>query len=245
MDVGIYLNMFEVEFDDSPVTVMATSRNKFPDLRDLRDTLKKRSLDAQVYSVESQIYGYGLQQNELEAFGFSPVQVQIKSIPKLATRLILEGFVTSLAEAEYSCQWNKRGPKVYQFHTPLLTHKEVKLYRGFELQSLYIYNPEIDDLSFVLVIDALFTYRGPQHEPLRPDEVIQRFGKETFDALLIRQGELAPQGKINLEVSRQRLLQQTLPFVEKRGTFVLPVHITARLSQEPVRVVLAGDEEIA
>jgi hypothetical protein len=192
MDPGIYLNLFKVTFEDTLVDLMVAPRGSLPTLRELRATLQTRSLQADVYQAENQVYGYGADQSALEEWGFAPTSVQIGSTPPLAARLVLEGFVASLVQAGYTLRWNKHGAAVYQLGIPLLQlDVGVALYRGFELQSMYLNDPETNELFFAFVIDAVFTYRDQQGQALRPDAVIKRFGNKTLDALLIKQGDLA------------------------------------------------------
>ncbi len=244
MDTGIYLNLFKVDFKDTPVDLMVAPRGDLPTLRELRATFQERSLQANVYQVESRVYGYGADQNALEEWGFVPTSMQIGNTPQLTAHLVLEGFVSSLIQAGYTSKWNKHGAAIYQLNTPLLSlDVGVMLYRGFELQSMYLNDPETDELFYAVVIDAVFTYRDKQGQALRPDIVAAQFESKVLETLLIKQGDLAAPGKINLEVARQRLLNQTLPFVQQRGTFTLPCGIAAQLNHEPIRVTLISDEE--
>ncbi|HSB08319.1 MAG TPA: hypothetical protein VLM38_02320 [Blastocatellia bacterium] len=85
LDAGIYVNLFELEFDDCSVDLMYTSRDKFPTLRELRDQLVDANVKAQVYAVSedaaevrvNKIYGYGLEQHRLEALGFELTAVRV------------------------------------------------------------------------------------------------------------------------------------------------------------------------
>jgi len=244
MDPGIYLNLFKVSFEDTPVELMSAGRNAWPSLKELRKQLRERAIDADVYAVDDTVYGYGQQQAALTEFGFAPKRHQIGTTPSLAARLILEGFVTSLTAVGYTLEWSKQGATVYQRNPPLLKlDSGLTLYRGFDIQSLYLNDPELEELFYAVVIDAAFTYRDADDKPLRPDAVKARFGEEAFNQLLVKQGDLTPQGKINLEVSRQNFTKLILPFVAQRGRFTLPCGIPATTSLEPIRIVLASDEE--
>lgn len=244
MDLGIYLNLFKVNFSDTLVDLMVMPRGSLSSLSELRSTLQSQSLRANVYQTKDHVYGYGADQCTLNRWGFAPRSIQLGCVPPLAARLILEGFVTSLEQVGYSLSWSKHGAAVYQLRTPLLQFDVgVTLYRGFELQSLYLNDPESNELFYVMVIDAVFTYRDQQGQVLRPDAVVSQFGSKVLDTLLIKQGDLAVPGKINLEVARRRLITQTLPFVKQRDTFLLPCGIAAQLEHQPVRVTLIGDEE--
>lgn len=244
IDPGIYLNLFKVEFVDSPTNLMVASRSAFPKLKDFREMLRARTIAAEVFAVDDRVYGYGSQQDALVNFGFSAESIQISTIPQLASRLVLDGFVAELQKVGYLLEWSKQGATVFQLTSPLLKLKSgLILYRGFDIQSLYLNDPELEELFFAVVIDAAFTYRDPDGKALRPDVVKAQYGEEALNQLLVKQGDLTPQGKINLEVSHQRLHKLILPFVAQRGKFVLPCGIQAEISREPIRVVLASDEE--
>ncbi len=244
LDAGLYVNLFEVEFEDCDADLMCASRSQVPKLRDFRKQLADQNLAIRVYAVNEWVYGYGSDRDQLTESGFETKSVRIREIPQLTGRLILEGYVESLERAGYTCHWSFGRAFAYQFNTPLLTTNEgVKLFRGFELQSLYLLDPETENLVYGMVINAAFRFRDQNDKPLNTHEVVTRFGSDTLRQLRIKQGDLAPIGGINLEVSRQRLMELTLPFVKARHSFELPCGIPAELTQQPVRVVLAGQEQ--
>lgn len=72
MDLGIYLNLFKVNFEDTPVDLMVAPRGNLPALRELRTTLQSRSFQADVYQVGNQVYGYGANQSMLEESRTAP-----------------------------------------------------------------------------------------------------------------------------------------------------------------------------
>src|SRR5713101_2166665 len=103
----------------------------------------------------------------------------------------LEGYADSLTQAGYTIRWSFGRATAYQFGKALLeTSGGVKLFRGFELQSLYLLNPEANSLVYGMVIDATFTYRDRDDRPISPREVVARFGHDTLRLLRTRQGDL-------------------------------------------------------
>ena len=243
MDTGLYVNLFEVKFEDCDVDFMVVDRNRYPKLRDLRQQLTERQIKAQIFAMDDEIYGYGPQQSQLTEFGFTPKSIGIAAFPRLASRLILEGYFDSLMQAGYSCSWRFGRAIVYQFNKALLTTPQgVQLFRGFQLQSLYLHDPEAESLIYGVVIDAVFTYRDRDNLPISPHEVVVRFGQSALRLLRTKQGDLAPRGGINLEVTRQRLVELVLPFVNVRYSFFLPCGIRAELNRTPIRIILAGEE---
>lgn len=243
MDAGLYSNLFEVYLEEQDAQLMQIERNRFPDLRGLRHEILQRGIDAQVYATGEDIYGYSGQQEQLAGFGFTTKTLKIHEIPPFASHLILEGYINSLREAEYTCQRDFGRVSVFQFKSPLLkTSVGVKLFRGFELESFFILNPETEDLTYVMVVNPAFTYLDPNDQPINPKNIVTKFGNETLRAIRVRQGDLAPRGGINLEVSRQRLVEIIMPFVAARHKFVLPCGIPAELGTEPIRIILSGPE---
>lgn len=241
MDAGLYVNLFEVKFDDCDVKLMRVSRSQYPDLRNLRQRLDDANLDVRVFATGDEVYGYGAESGRLIEYGFVPETVRIGQLPPLASRMVLEGYIASLKEAGYTCEYSFGQVTAYQYGKALLeTTSGVKLFRGFELQSLYLLDPDSDLLVYGIVINPAFTYHDSNNQPLNTHDIVARFGHDTLQALRTRQGDLAPRGGINLEVSRQRLVELILPFVATRHTFTLPCGISAELSQEPIRIVLAG-----
>lgn len=243
MDAGLYSNLFNVNLEEQDTTLMHIERTHFPDLRELRREISQQGIGAEVYATGEDIYGYGDQQNQLISFGFLAKTFKVHEIPPLASHLILEGYVDSLKEAEYTCQRNFGRVSVFQFKLPLLkTAVGVKLFRGFELESFFILNPETENITYVIVVNPAFTYLDPNDQPINPENIVTKFGNETLRAIRVRQGDLAPRGGINLEVSRQRLVEIILPFVAARHKFVLPCGIPAELDTEPIRIILSGPE---
>lgn len=241
LDPGVYVNLFEVILHEKETEVMVTARKNYPYMRALRAELEGK--DALVYAWEDTIFGYGSQADTLSDFGFTAKTIFLKDHPHLTQRMILEGYILSLKKAGYTCSWQKGGVKAFQLAQPLFeTQEKVRLYRGFELHGQFLWDTECDQLAFGIVVDAVFAYRDRENHSLRVEQVLARFGSETLKQLRHKQGDLSPAGNINLEVSRERLLRQTLPFVEARHRFVLPCGVEAELSQNPARVVLVGEE---
>ncbi len=243
MDAGLYINLFEVSFENRETDFLVAKRSQHPRLRDFRKQLTDQKIETRIYAAGDEIYGYGTGQSELANFGFTPSRIHVAQTPPLASRLILEGYVDSLAEVGYTCWWSFGRANVYQFTKALLEVQGVRLYRGFELQSMYLLNPETEALTYGMIIDAVFTYRDANNKPLSTAVVTSKYGHDTLQQLRIKQGDFAPRGGINLEVSRQRFAEMILPFVAARHDFTLPCGILAQLNQEPVRVILSGEEQ--
>lgn len=243
MDAGLYVNLFEVNFEDKDVVIMQAPRSQHKKIKELRQQIKSEGIKADVYGTGDTVYGYGPEQNKLASYGFKPESMRIGQTPPLAGRIILDGYVESLKSAGYTCIWKFGRATAYWFGKALIeTPRGVKLYRGFDLQSMFLFDPEADNLVYCVVVDAVFTYRDPNDKRINPRDVVARYGNDTLRLLRTKQGDLAPIGGINLEVSRQRLMELILPFVNTRNSFVLSCGIPAQLNLEPMRVVLAGSE---
>jgi hypothetical protein len=65
LDPGLYTNVFEVEIPAKPVDVMVASTSHYPDLRPLREEIKRNSWRCRVYRVRDQVFGYGKERDVL------------------------------------------------------------------------------------------------------------------------------------------------------------------------------------
>lgn len=249
MDVGIYSNLFQVHWEIQDIKIMKALRSKYPDLRELRKLLHDTQVDVQVYAYDDDIYGYGRQQTNLQEYGFAQVDQKL-DLPELVSRLILEGFIESLKSAGYTCYFKFGRAFVFQLNNPLLSLLNgVKLFRGAEICSQFLYDQENDEISYFIIIDPSFRYSDRENNSLSTHEIVSKYGSATLNQLRTKQGDFAPTGGINLEVSRQRLVDFILPFIGARHEFTLPCltiqdgnpsfGIPAQLELNPTRVILA------
>jgi len=183
-DPGLYVNLFEVRFDDRGVEVMCTQRDLHPDLRPLRRQISEKRIDTRVYATGGEIYGYGPQRDRLSDFGFTIRTVQVGQLPQLASRLILDGYVSSLEEAGYTCAFRLGRATVHQFAKALLeTPVGVKLFWGVELQSIFLLDPQLNELAYFMVVNPVFTYRSPDNRPLNMHDIVTQYGNDTLRIL--------------------------------------------------------------
>jgi hypothetical protein len=244
MDAGFYVNLFEVSFPDTPIEFMRVERSKYPDLRSLRGELADKYKAVRVYSSHDVVYGYGGRQADtLVNYGFVKVTVLLKEIPEVTGRMILEGLVECLEMDGYQSQEQKGRAAVFDFRTAVLvTSGGARLCRGYDLRSLFLKDPASESLFFGTIVDVAYAYTDSQGARLNTHEIVARFGSEALQAMRQKQGDILPNRRINLEVSRQRLTEHILPFVQKYRSFTMPCGIEATLSAEPVRVILTGEE---
>lgn len=76
MEIGNYVNLFPVNFDNTSFKVVRIEREKYPSLRELRASLKSCS----VYAVENKVYGFGTNFKELTSLGFTEVVIDIQEV---------------------------------------------------------------------------------------------------------------------------------------------------------------------
>lgn len=241
MDVGFYVNLFEVSFPDAPLQLMRVERSKYPNLKDLRRELADKQMAVRLYTSRDVVYGYGRSQEVLADYGFAAMTVSLKEIPEVTSRMILEGLVERLIADGYQKE-EKGRVKVFNFGTPILkTRDGVRLFSGYDLRSLFLREPD-EGLFFGIIVDVAYACTDGQGNRLGSREIVKRFGSEALQAIRQKQGDILPNRSINLEISRQRLMEHILPFVRKYRSFALPCGVKVTLSTEPVRVVLTSEE---
>lgn len=243
--IGLYINFFNANLKAIEAQLALADRSKWSSLRKLRETLTNEEVEVAVYAADDKVYGYGAELKYLKQLGFKIEPIALTQVPKLTTNLILDGYLDSLRQADnpYTCYRRKYGRAVaYQFNKSLYEISGIHLHRGFELQSMYFSNPDSGELAYGIIIDATFAYRDDNGQSLSSTEVVKKGGSKALVQLRIKQGDLTPSQKINLDVSQQRLMKLILPFVAKRHKFTLPCGIEAELDIKPVRITLAVTE---
>lgn len=239
LDAGLYLNLFPVDMPPEPVTLLASARAAYPDLRPLRDELAQSGKRVWIYAEGDKVYGYGEDSDLLQSKGFDTTAISLPNVPRLASRMILEGFINHIKQEGYEPIERKGRCQVFNWgECQTIRAGNVHVYRGFDLRSLFVKDRETGRLVFGLVVDVTYAVRGPSDEPLSPGEIRRRFGERAVSEVRQAQGDLLPTGRINTEVARQRLLEHILPFVGRFLNFRLPCGIDVSLRPEPARIIL-------
>ena len=126
MAVGICTNLFTVDLETKTLNLVEENRSRFPSLRELRDRIS-----AHVYADGDKIYGYGEDLSELRRIGFKDVVKEISEVPKLTSRLILEGFSKRLSSLRYQVEWRRFITQAFDDNRPImLSIPEIRLLKG-------------------------------------------------------------------------------------------------------------------
>jgi hypothetical protein len=237
---GIYLNLFPVNIPDHPVDLMVIERDRYPDLRELRNELKNT---IKLYADKDKIYGYGSDVIMLKDKGFKKIEISLYKVPRLTVRMILEGLINKVQSNKYEVIEKKGRCKIFNWDDFKITSdKNVKVFKGFDIRSIFILDSQENKLVFGLIVDVVYAFKDSLNQPLNTYLISNNFGSRTFSEVRQIQGELIRTG-INTEIARQRLLEHILPFIESHLEFDLPCGLKVKLSAEPMRVIL-GDNSL-
>lgn len=244
LEPGIYTNIFLTTIPEMPACFMVTPRTSFQDLRPLREEIQIMGWNIQVYAPHSsdKVYGYGPNKDLLKNKGFCEEHTILADIPPLTTRLIAEGMFNFLSARGYEVHFGKGRMKAFptnQFKSA--AGDKVRIYQGYDLKSIFWWDPSLEKLAFGLVVDATWAIRDSQGKTLNMHQVAEL---KAVTQIAQIQGEYLPGGaRINTEVARQRFQEQILPFAQKTAEFELPCGGIAKLSSQPIRVIMGGSEE--
>jgi len=242
-DIGYYSNIFPVELDSTSIDILIAERKNFPDLRLLRSEISKDGIETYVYADGDKVYGYGKDLGWLSSKGFASVKINLSEIPRLTGRMILEGFVKKLSDNGFSPIMSKGRSQLFRWNDFKKTSDGmVKVNKGFDIRSLFLFDRRVEELIFGLVIDIIYALRDKDDNGLNSHEIVSKYGRTTFKEVRLIQGDLIPTG-INTEVSRQRFIEEILPFVKHFSEFLLPCGTEAKLKEEPLRIILGGENE--
>ena len=81
LDVGQYVNLFEVlNLPTEEITVVATDRGSYPDLRSLRADIATVAKEAWLCADGNLVYGYGTDIDFLRTKGFTNREVRLSMV---------------------------------------------------------------------------------------------------------------------------------------------------------------------
>ena len=241
MAVGICTNLFTVDLETKTLNLVEENRSRFPSLRELRDRIS-----AHVYADGDKIYGYGEDLSELRRIGFKNVVKEISEVPKLTSRLILEGFSKRLSSLGYQVEWRRFITQAFDDNRPImLSIPEIRLLKGCVYRPVYLRDPLEGKLVFGIIIDLRFRLECEGQPSSYYD--IRRFISQKYDEwkarevireIRVKTGDLTPMGRRNSQASKFRY-ESILRIVREVGEeFKLPTGDVAMMSQEPTNIVI-------
>ncbi len=246
-DPGIYINIFPVKIPEEDIPIMVADRYLFKSLKELRQELNERGVNARVYAPpeDNYVYGYGSGARALESYEFQETTLRLVNVPKLTTHLIIEGLLDTLQNEGFELYPKKGRSLVY--HPELFSEIEggrIRIHRGYDLRSFFWKDPATQQLAFGIIVDIFWLLRDKEGNPLNMRQIKDQYGYSAVVTIAQVQGEYLPGTvKINTEVARQRFQEHILPFVIEHEEFNLPCGVKVELVPEPVRVILGGEEQ--
>lgn len=237
---GIYINIFEVGLGADTIAIPALEADRVSDYDSFKTKLEAEGISF-LYREGKEVYGHGINLPALSELGFKEKNVKLRDTPRLTARMILQGFSDKVAP-EYSVFESKgRVEFVCKRKCATLIEGKISMYRAYDTRCLFLRDHDTGSIEFGLVIDTNFRLKDQKGEPLNSHQIRREFGQGALSEIRRFQGDLVPGGKINTEVSRQRLLEEIIPFVQQYSRITLPGGISATIDTEPMHVVLGGD----
>ena len=242
LDPGYYSNMFEISIQNIEVEFVITERRIYPNLKGLRDEIENLSKEVYVYVPKhsNKVFGYGKDVEWLLSKGFLSEKIKLLEEPRLTGKLILEGVIEKAKELGYTPMPEKEKGRCILFNErdfKETSDGNVRVYRAFDIRVIFLRDPLEDKLKYFLIVDVRYPLRDKSNSTLNYKQIVSRFGSKTLREVRQIQKDLIPTG-INREVSRQRLLEDIIPFVEKIKNLYLPCGVEAKIITEPCRILV-------
>ena len=240
MELGIFCNIFSIELSSYMSNIVICQRSKYPSLKELRKNKEITKLDVYFYADDVNIYGYGLNLEPILFFGFQKDIVDLYEIPNLAINIIKNGFVEYLEKRNFTISHNKGRFYAFDINNPYsISNSNVKLIKGYDFNIFYLFNYEIESINFTISIDAKYKLIDENNKSLNFSEIRKNFQAGVLNQIRVKQGDLLPTShKINTEISKERLLDYIIPFVERNSSFDLPNGKNAIINKNPIRIVI-------
>ncbi|MCD6493884.1 MAG: hypothetical protein J7K36_08865 [Archaeoglobaceae archaeon] len=234
--------MFEVVAPDIEIEFMTAERKIYPSLDELRKEITENGKEVYVYAPEfsTKIFGYGRDAEWLSSKGFTSELVRLIEEPRLTGRIILEGVIEKAKEFGYlPLPEKEKGRRILYNENDFKETSDgnVRVYKLFDIRVIFLRDLVEDKLKFYLIVDVKYSLKDKSNNPLNFKEITSKFGSNTLREIRQIQKDLIPTGR-NPEVSRQRLLEDIIPFVENIKKIYLPCGIEAEIVSEPTRIIV-------
>ncbi len=244
---GYYANVFEVTLYSDEADVVVCERSKYPSLKIIREEIQKAGKDVFVYAPghSDVVYGYGKDREWLHEKGFTDLRVSLREVPRLTSRIILDGLISKSKTIDYTPSFTKEKGrcKLFNWNKYVTTSDgNVHVSTGYDIRAIFLRDEATDGLSFNIIVDACYSLKNAQGEPLNFHDIVCQYGSNTLKQARQIQKDLIPTG-INTEASRQRLLDQIVPFVGSVEEIELPCDIKASVAKEPLRIIVGAEHE--
>ncbi len=247
IEQGYYINLFPINIIGNEFEIMKIDRTIVKDLKELNQELEKKGVKIVLYPDGDLIYGYGENSALLEKYNFQLETVTVESSPRLTGKMILDGVISVAEEINYFRLFIERKGRTILFNPDLFdltSDTNVKVHRVYDIRIIYLIEPVYLRLFFGLVINCRYLLRDSNDQPLNFVQIISRFGSRILREVRQLQKDLIPSG-LNPETSRQRLVDEIIPFVKTISKITLACRLDAIISSDPVRIILGDDEDIS
>lgn len=235
LDPGIYTNIFPVHIPDATVEFMCASVNAYLDLREIREHIRASCRSIRVYRLEDIVLGYGSDLDWFADKGFERQSKRLYDYPQWCSRMIVEGLVDLLKEQDYR-EWVGKARTTLYEPQPFrrAAQGRLRVFRGYDLRSIYW---KENQPLFGLIVDICWEIQDANGKRLSSPEIAQYNAMAEIAQI---QEEFLPGNRINPEVSRLRLQNHILPFVQSNCKFNLPCNksVAATVGMVPLRVIL-------
>jgi len=230
--------MFPIKISGDHFNAMVIERRRLKNLTYLRERIKKAGKVIYLYAWYDRVYGYGRDLNWLANEGFRPLELSIYDVPRLTSRMILDGILDKAMNLGFNPIFSKGRVKLFSpKNFNITSNKRVFVYKGYDLRVFFFKFEPRKQIIFSLVCDVIFFIRDEKDRPLNFREIISKYGTSTLREVRIIQGDLIPTG-INTEIARQRFLDDIIPFVRRIGDFKLNCGLTASINHNPIRIII-------
>jgi len=244
--LGYYVNLFEVDVPKENISIFKIERTCYPSLRDLKNEVKGSNIYLYAPERSAFIYGFGKDMELLSRKGFEKGIINLHSEPRLTSYIVLQGIFNKAENSGYIIDQTKgKGRYLLCSHDQFqeTSNKQVKVFKCYDIRVIFLKPESVSSLQYGIIIDVSYKFKNRQNNPLNFRDIVQIFGSSVLKEVRQIQKDLVPTG-INTEVSKQRLLEDILPFVEEISEIVLPVKekIIAHIDSNPTQVIIGeGD----
>jgi len=245
---GFYVNLFEIQVPSENILIMEIERSNFNSLKYLKEEIEGLRKNIYLYAPEKSnlIYGFGEDMDWLSQKRFMSGIINLHSEPRLTSYIILQGIFNKAKSLDYSVEMAKDKGRYKLFHPQKFketSHGEIKIFKGYDIRIIFL-KPQLEpSFFFGLIVDVDNKFIDKDNNSISPQNIVKKFGHPILKEVRQIQKDLIPTG-INTEVSKQRLLEDIMPFIEEISELVLPIkeELKVTLDSYPVQIIIGGGD---
>ncbi len=248
IEAGLYTNIFEIGLPDKIEADLFVRENSTTQImQEIEDSFPIIKEEGKIYfsNKKKVIYYYGNYFHELiTKKGFESKRIEIISDPEFISKILSESILKSANQQGFTPVKQKIGLILIENNVyGVVSNGAVKILKGFTLDFKFLRDPESKKIIHTISVDSTYFIKDSDGRGISTKDLVEKYEENALKEMKLMQKEyllINGQCKINSEISRQRLLEDVIPFIERIKNIYLIFGGKTTINNLPIRVVIGN-----